>query len=133
MKPKKRKTSRFDFSIKLNIFIVVLFSVLIVWGIFLVRDRLLANADELGTSLAESYASEEENRIAIYQMLLNLASTSITNTLEKGGSSQQIQEWLTDYSSHLTHILGSSVIDPYAVIDGAIIAATPWEGDQNYD
>lgn len=133
MKPKKRKTSRFDFSMKLNIFIVVLFSVLIVWGIFLVRDRLLANADELGTSLAESYASEEENRIAIYQMLLNLASTSINNTLEKGGSSQQVQEWLTDYSSHLTHILGSSVIDPYAVIDGTIIAATPWEGDQNYD
>ena len=30
-------------------------------------------------------------------------------------------------------VLQAEILDPYAVIDGKILAANPWEGDQEYD
>ena len=61
MKPDRKKQRRLDTSTRLNLAVVAAFTALILWGIFLVRDKMLQNAQEMGTSLAESYAAEEQS------------------------------------------------------------------------
>lgn len=106
---------------------------LVVLCIWLVREKLLKNANEMGMLLAESYAMEEENRVRVYGMLLEMGALSLSDTLAAGGDAQAVQARLAGYAGQLTEVLGESIIDPYAVIDGQIVAATPWEGDAAYD
>ena len=129
------KIPKIDLSMKLNVAILIFFSLLIIWGIVLVRNKLLYNANEMGTYLAQSYASEEENRMNIYKLFLNLASINVNEILadEEDADEEELQQWFVSYSSHLSQILQYNIIDPYAVIDGKIIAAAPWEGDEEYE
>lgn len=130
---KENSSSGLDLTMKLNIAVLIVLSVLIVWSIFLVREKLLKNADEMGTHLAESYAMEEENRISIYRMLMYLGAVYADENIKAQASGEELQEWLAGYSMHLFEVLGADIIDPYAVIDGKIIAAAPWQGDEEYD
>lgn len=122
-----------NLAIKLNIAILVVISLMITWSIFLVREKLLKNADEMGTYLTESYAMEEENRISVYTMLMYLGAVYADEEIENHASEEELQQWIAGYSEHMTEVLGAEIIDPYAVIDGKIIAAVPWQGDEDYD
>ena len=120
-------------SARLNIAVLACLFLLIIWGIFLVRNKLLYNAYDMGTRLANSYASEEEDRLAVYELFLDLGSVNISERIEAGADEEFLQRWLARYSAHLSQILGTRVFDPYAVINGQIIAADPWEGDASYN
>ena len=133
MKKSRRHPPHIDLPMKLNIAILIAFSVMIFWGIFLVRDKLLQNSHEMGTYLARSYATEEENRISIYKMLMNLGGGYFEEKISSGADSEELQQWLADYFRHLSTVLQTELLDPYAVVDGSIIAATPWEGDASYE
>ena len=50
----KREKQKIELSMKLNIVLLVIFSMIMIWAIFLVRNKLLYNADEMGTYLAQS-------------------------------------------------------------------------------
>ena len=65
MNHKIKKKRKIALSVKLNIALILSFCMLIGWGIYLVRDKLLRNAYEMGNQLAQSYADEEENRISM--------------------------------------------------------------------
>ena len=131
----KKKTDRrrgLDLSAGLNLAVVTAFTALVLWGIFLVREKILQNTQEMGTSLAESYAAEEQSRIQVYGLLIRLGLSHMDKIAENGGSREEIQGWLADYDRDLAEILGVRVVDPYAVVDGEILAAAPWEGDGDY-
>ena len=131
----KKKTDRrrgLDLSAGLNLAVVAAFTALVLWGIFLVREKILQNTQEMGTSLAESYAAEEQSRIQVYGLLIRLGLSHMDKIAEDGGSREEIQGWLADYDRDLAEILGVRVVDPYAVVDGEILAAAPWEGDGDY-
>lgn len=130
---REKRSSGLALTMKLNIAVLLVLSALIAWSIFLVREKLLKNSDEMGTHLAESYAMEEENRISIYRMLMYLGAVYADENIETYASEESLQQWLAGYSMHLSEVLGADIIDPYAVIDGKIIAAVPWQGDDNYD
>ena len=49
-----------------------------------------------------------------------------------GLSQEELSEWIQMYFQRLQAVLGESV-DPYAVINGKIIAANPWEDDDTYN
>lgn len=132
MKKRNIKNST-DRSMSLNLALLLVFLALMIFGIFLVRDKLLYNADEMGTHLTESYSREEENRISIYQMFLNLGAMYADASVEEDGSLERLQDYLARYADFLEEVLGARIIDPYAVIDGKIVAATPWEGNEGYD
>lgn len=134
MKSSYRSTkTRSSLAARLNIAALLCLFFLIVWCIFLVKNKLLYNAYDMGTRLANSYASEEEDRMAVYEIFLDLGSVNISERIDEGADEQELQQWLARYSSHLSQVLGISVFDPYAVINGKIIAAAPWEGDETYD
>lgn len=42
-----------------NIFFLLLFAALTVYGLYVMREKLLQNAQQLGTSLTQNYAAEE--------------------------------------------------------------------------
>ena len=68
-------------SARLNIAVLACLFLLIIWGIFLVRNKLLYNAYDMGTRLANSYASEEEDRLAVYELFLDLDPSISANGL----------------------------------------------------
>lgn len=103
-------------------------------SIVIVQLKLVKSADNLGLSLVKSYANEEEYKLHTYENMLLFATQSI-NDLDKSNedNSQEIQEWLQDYFFKMENIIGKNIISPYALINGEIIAATPWEGDYTYE
>lgn len=117
----------------LSILLIVVCMSLLIFGVFLVRTKLLQNTQDLGMSLAESYAAEEELRVATFRNFLDLGCQYVEEMNRSGAEAEELQQWLHSYFSKITSIVGENVIDPYAVIDGAIVAANPWEGDGGYD
>ncbi len=129
MAPKNRTRTK----IALGAALAVVMALLIAWCVFLVRDKLLLNADRMGTTLATTYAAEEENRFSVYTYFLGLGYTYLDDMVKSGTTEDKVSEWLDGYSSHITEILGADIIDPYVVMDGKIVAANPWEGSETYD
>ena len=119
--------------VAIKLLLLLAFVLLFGWGIYLVREKLLKNANEMGMNLAESYAQEEENRIEVYSMLLSVGASSLKESLLKEASAEEIQQWMAEYSAQMEEVLGAFIIDPYAVIGGQIVAAEPWAGDEEYD
>ena len=63
---------------------------------------------------------------------VELASRYIDG-LASSGQEGDVQAWMKEYFDHFSSIIGEGLVDPYAVIDGKIIGATPWVGDETYD
>ncbi len=117
----------------LKVSAVLFFSALLIWGVILIRNKLLKNANDMGMYLAQSYAWEEENRIEVYSMLLSVCSKYTNDKIDENASDDEISFLLKDYSEKVGVTLENSIIDPYAVINGKIVAANPWDGDSDYD
>ena len=116
----------------LSLLMLVLVAVLLLFSISLVRIKLLENTQNLGMALAKSYAVEEEMHLDSFRQIMNLAAQYVDEIDGESGNTDQVQDWLSGYFSKLTAMLGESTVDPYAVIDGKIVAANPWEGDAGY-
>ena len=110
-----------------------------VWAVFvvialaslvIVRGILLDNARKTGNEMAHRYSVDGEKNTAAYETLMKVGSDYIDKQLSRG---EEPEEWIQDYLKTIGSVLGSSVIDPYLVIDGRILAANPWEGDSGYD
>ena len=113
---------------------VLLFAVagLLFITVSLVRTKLLENAQSLGMSLVMSYAVEEEMTLSSLETNLLIASQYVDEILAEGGSREDIQSWILSYFNKLTDAIGADFVDVYAVVDGEIVAANPWEGDDTY-
>ena len=129
MKGNKRLSPNTGLSILL---LAVCVSMLLL-GVSLVRTKLLKNTQELGMALAESYASEEELHVTTYSNFLMLGAQYVEELEGAGASEEEIQRWLSSYFDKITVALEENVVDPYAVINGTIVAANPREGDGDYD
>ena len=112
---------------------LIIVSFILILSIVLVQLKLVENTDNLGLSLVESYATEEEYKLNTYENVLSYATQCINDMYKNDVDSDEIQEWLQDYFIKMENIIGKNIISPYAVIDGKIIAATPWEGDSTYE
>lgn len=113
--------------------ILVLILAVIILSVVFVRTRLLENTNQLGMALAQSYAFEEEYKLDTHEKILTLAIEYIEEMEISGAENSEIQTWMQDYFEKLTKIVGYDTISPYAVINGEIVAAIPWEGDDTYD
>ena len=130
---KMEDTRNHDKTLWLNIALIVAFFAVMSLGIYLVRDKLLYNANEMGNNLAQSYSSEEETRISIYEMFLTMRSLYTDTSIDNADPVQAMQQGLAEYTDYMAQVLGADIIDPYAVVNGKIVAANPWEGDEDYD
>lgn len=120
-------------SMRLNIIAFVVLVILAAAGMFLIRSMLLKNSRDTGMALAQNFASEEQSNLTVYETLISFGTTSIDRRIADGNSWEELSEWLSVYFERLNTVLGEGVVDPYVVIDGKILAANPWEGDDAYD
>ena len=120
-------------SARLNLAVLLVLLAAAVAGMALIRTALLKNAYETGTALSRTYAAEEEGNLAVYETLLTFGTTSVDERVERGEGRQELSEWLSLYFQRLDAVLGRGVVDPYLVLEGEILAANPWEGDNTYD
>ncbi len=132
MKPYGKMLKKMDLPAKLGLALMLTVAFMVFWGILLVRDKMLQNARDMGTSLAQSYAEKEQNRIQMYKMLIYLGAKHL-DTLEEEGDPEKIREWLGTYDKDLEDMLGYQMVKPYAVVNGEFITAESWEGIENYD
>ena len=98
-------------------------------SLVVIRGILLDNARRMGNEMARSYSVEGERNAIAYETLMGVTTHYIDQQLEK---SSRPEGWIEEYLQTVSNALGDSLIDPYAVIDGTIIAANPWEGDGDY-
>ena len=94
---------------------------------------MLKNAQSLGTALTQSYATEQQAQMRMFEDYLDIGSQYVNELIRSGADDKEIQNWMVDYFKKITKLYGDKVIDPYAVIGGKIIAVTPWEGDNSYE
>ena len=98
------------------------------------RRTLLKNAGQLGDSLAASYAAEERNNLTVYETLLSFGTLNLDRLMEEENWTQERKEsWLQQYFRRVLAVVGQDRVDPYAAVNGRIVAADPWEGDADYD
>ena len=128
-----RKRGKLSVSTALSILLLAAVLLMLTLGISMVRNKLLQNTQELGMSLAKSYAGEVEMKINTYSNFMNLGAQYVEEFTQADSSPEQLQSWLHSYFAKLTVLLGENMLDPYAVVDGQIVAANPWSGDGDYD
>ena len=116
----------------LSVVLLVFVAALLLVMVGLVRTKLLQNTQNLGMALVESYSVEEEMTISNLENQAVLAGSYVDDIISDGGTEEEIQAWLESYFSKLIDVMGEGMIDAYAVVDGKIIAAYPWEGDESY-
>lgn len=107
--------------------------VLALAGGLILRATMLRNADESATALAHSFAAEEQGNLNVYETLLSFGTSALEARVEDGEDEESIAKFLDMYFNRVDSVLGSGVVDPYVVLNGEILAATPWEGDESYD
>lgn len=118
---------------RLNFITLGLLIVLTVLGLSLIRTSLLKNAQETGTALTQIYAAEGESNLTIYETLLSFGTSSISDRLASKTSREDLVSWLNLYFQRVEAVLGKGIVDPYLVLDGKILAANPWDGNDSYD
>ena len=119
-------------NMRFNILAAVLFIITSGLSVMFLRERLLMNAHNTGTTVVASLAGEEQNTLSLYDFLL-VMGTKHLDELEGNAAGEKAASWLQDYFGQIREVVGNGVIDPYAVINGRIVAANPWEGDAAYD
>ena len=130
---KRARLKRVLGSMRLNFIAFAALIVIAVIGISLIRSTLFDNAWETGTSMARNYAAEEQSSLTMYETLLTFGTASIDDRTKQGWSREEMRQWTDIYFARLDSVLGEGVVDPYVVLDGEIIAAHPWDGDETYD
>lgn len=130
---KRRGWRRLLRQIRLPLCAFAVLGVLALTGSWILRATMLDNAYETHTALARSCAAEERGNLNVYETLLSFGSSALADRLEDGESREEIGAFLDMYFTRVDSVLGRGVVDPYAVLDGEILAANPWEGDDAYD
>lgn len=117
----------------LNILFLLFFAALTIFSLYTMREKLLQNAQQFGTSLTQNYAAEEQNNIDTYSTIMKLGTQYLDQMTENNASEQQIQTWIENFFRKMPQVLQDNSVDLYAIVEGHIVAANPWDGDASYD
>lgn len=116
---------------KFNLVLLAVFIAASVTGLMMIENTLLDNGQRMGTALSQSYSVKEERNMIAYSTLLELSSEYVD--AETAGQHTDYYQWIQSFLAGVSNATGNQSVDPYAVVDGEIIAANPWEGDTTYD
>ena len=79
-----KEGKRLSVNTALSILLLAACISMLLLGISLVRTKLLQNTQDLGMSLAESYAAEEENHVATFSNFLELGAQYVEELSQSG-------------------------------------------------
>lgn len=116
-------------------YITVFLVVEMIFGYFILESRrlFLANSIKHGGYLAQAQIEKMETQMEGYAFCVELAGKYLDEMVDAHMPEAQIQQWMKSYCKKITEQFGNNVLDIYAVLDGGIVAANPWEGDDDYN
>lgn len=117
-------------------FYIGIFLVLeVIFGYFILESRSLfiENSIKDGSYLAQAQTEKIETRMNGYAFSVELAGKYLDEMVDQQTPEDEIQQWMKSYCEKISNRFGDNVLDLYAVLNGRIVAATPWEGDDDYD
>ena len=117
----------------LNILFLLFFAALTIFSLYTMREKLLQNAQQFGTSLTQNYAAEEQNNIDTYSTIMKLGTQYLDQMTENNASDLQIQTWIENFFRKMPQVQQDNSVDLYAIVEDHIVAANPWDGDDSYD
>lgn len=128
-------SARFKKRLGVILYIAVFLVVEIVFGYFILESRKLfvKNSIKDGGYLAQAQTEKIETRMEGYAFSVELAGKYLDEMVDLHTSEAQIQQWMNSYCTKISDRFGDNTLDLYAVLNGNIIAANPWEGDESYD
>lgn len=117
------------YNFRLNIIILLIFFIFAVSCFFLLRSLILKNSQELGREISRSYSIEESKNIESYTDFIRRVAILI----EQSDTADNSDKWLGETLKALSSANKDKFIDPYVIRRGKIVAANPWEGDEEYN
>lgn len=120
---------------RITLYIIIFIAVEIVFGYFTLKSRnlFLSNSVNYGSYLAQAQTDKIETQLGEYVLSTKLAGTYLDEMLALNASDEQIHRGMVSFRNKIANEFGDNVIDIYAVLNGRIMAANPWEGDTSYD
>ncbi len=117
------------------LYVTVFLVVEVIFGCFILESRrfILENSIKHGGYLAQAQMEKIETQMQGYAFSVELAGKYLDDMVELHTPEAQIQQWMKSYCEKITERFGNNVLDIYAVLDGGIVAANPWERDEDYD
>ena len=121
--------------IGLILYITVFLVLEVVFGYFLLESRSLFMESTIrdGSYLAQTQVEKIETRRNDYAFAVTLAGKYLDEMVDTNTPNAEIGQWMKSYCDKVADRFGGNVLDLYAVLDGKIVAANPWEGDDSYD
>ncbi|MEQ2519916.1 ATP-binding protein [Ruthenibacterium sp. CLA-JM-H11] len=98
------------------------------FNIFSMNRILLDEAQVMGTEIAKRLAAQEMHNIVQYQWVLDTLEAS----MRPQNRTEDTAAWMQEYLVYARDLTGLDEIEIYASVDGKIVAATYWEGDEDY-
>lgn len=116
-------------------YVTVFWVLEIVFGYFLLEFRSLFIESTIrdGSYLAQTQVEKIETRMNDYAFAVTLAGKYLDEMVDTNTPNTEIEQWMKSYCDKVADRFGSNVLDLYAVLNGKIVAANPWEGDDSYD
>ena len=74
-----------------------MFAVLTVFSLYVMREQLLQNAQQLGSSLTKNYAAAEQSQIDTYSTMMELGTEYLDQLTVDQVDEQEIQSWSQDF------------------------------------
>ena len=94
---------------------------LIAGAALLVRDKILSNAREMGTQLAQSHAAEEQSNLSSLEFILGYGASSLDALVAQGESAELMRSRLKTYGDAVSEAFGGIDVVPYAVVGDQVI------------
>lgn len=133
MRGKREKGNVFTDRSQWPFWILFLMLLFVAAGILGSRMVLRKNVDYMGQNLVQSYALDEELNISFYKRMVKIGMSYINDQTAEGESSQAIEGWIASYFHKVNDSMGENITDSYAVVNGNVIAVSPWEDVESYD
>ena len=108
------------------VFVLVLVSMLGTYKVLLINSR------KMGHELIQSYASDEERSIAVYNTIIKMGMSSMESS-EESGSPEEISIKMQDFFKKAADASGDPDLQCFAIIKGRLVSTEPIEGLDKYD
>ena len=112
-------------NLRLYIIVIITMAIFGIAYLAILQDTLLRNSQELGTALAKSYVAEETSNLTVFETLITFGTNSINAQQKLEKTDEDIESWIGTFYQQMQAVLGASTIDPYAILNGKLIAANP--------
>lgn len=125
MKKKYKNLKKYGFLLLIMVILLVLFPM----SIKFMNNALLNNAQRMGEEIARRFAINEETYLNQYETVLRTVEYQIQNSPEN----MDLTDMMKSYQGYAEKTMDLNNIELYGYIDGKIVAATYWEGDETFE